>query len=58
MNEPKIRFKGFRGEWNEQLLDDCVIFLDSQRKPIEEGNRVKGVTCKSVWLTHFLFIQL
>ncbi len=43
MNEPKIRFKGFCGEWDEQLLDDCVIFLDSQRKPIEEGNRVKGI---------------
>ena len=41
--EPKIRFKGFEGEWKEYPLDDCVYFLDSQRKPIEEGNRTKGI---------------
>ncbi len=43
MNEPTIRFKGFQGEWKEQQLENCVTFLDSQRKPIEEGNRIKGI---------------
>lgn len=43
MMEPKIRFKGFEGEWKEYPLNDCVYFLDSQRKPIEEGNRTKGI---------------
>lgn len=43
MMEPKIRFKGFEGEWKELSLDDCVNFLDSKRKPIEEGNRTKGI---------------
>lgn len=41
--EPKIRFKGFEGEWKALSLDDCVNFLDSKRKPIEEGNRTKGI---------------
>lgn len=41
--EPKIRFKGFEGEWKNLSLDDCVNFLDSKRKPIEEGNRTKGI---------------
>lgn len=43
MIEPKIRFKGFEGEWKALSLDDCVNFLDSKRKPIEEGNRTKGI---------------
>ena len=43
MMEPKIRFKGFEGEWKNLSLDDCVNFLDSKRKPIEEGNRTKGI---------------
>ena len=43
MMEPKIRFKGFEGEWKALSLDDCVNFLDSKRKPIEEGNRTKGI---------------
>lgn len=42
MNEPKVRFKGFEGEWEEKKLGDCVDFLDTMRKPIEETNRVKG----------------
>ena len=41
--KPKIRFKGFEGEWKNLSLDDCVNFLDSKRKPIEEGNRTKGI---------------
>lgn len=41
--EPKIRFKGFEGEWKEYALENCVTFLDSMRKPIEEGERIKGI---------------
>lgn len=41
--EPKIRFKGFEGEWKEYSLENCVTFLDSMRKPIEEGERIKGI---------------
>ena len=43
MKEPKIRFKGFKGEWETSRLDSCVDFLDNYRKPIEEGNRIKGI---------------
>ena len=43
MKEPKIRFKGFRGEWEEKALGCCVAFLDSMRKPIEEVKRTKGI---------------
>ena len=42
MKEPKIRFKGFCGEWETLQLDACVDFLDNQRKPIDEKNRIKG----------------
>lgn len=38
-----MRFKGFEGEWKALSLDDCVNFLDSKRKPIEEGYRTKGI---------------
>lgn len=43
MNEPKIRFKGFQGEWEEKALGCCVAFLDSMRQPIEEVKRTKGI---------------
>ena len=43
MKEPKIRFKEFKGEWETSRLDSCVDFLDNLRKPIEEGNRIKGI---------------
>ena len=43
MKEPKIRFKEFEGEWETSRLDSCVDFLDNLRKPIEEGNRIKGI---------------
>lgn len=43
MNEPKIRFKGFIGEWETAPLDECVEFLDNLRKPIDEGSRIKGI---------------
>ena len=39
---PEIRFEGFNGEWVEKKLEDCVEFLDSQRQPIEERNRITG----------------
>lgn len=42
MKEPKIRLKGFAGEWEESNLGNCVFFLDSQRKPIKEEDRIKG----------------
>ena len=43
MKEPKIRFKEFKGEWETSRLDSCVYFLDSLRKPIDEGSRIKGI---------------
>ena len=43
MKEPKIRFKGFKGEWETSRLDCCVEFLDNLRKPIDEGCRIKGI---------------
>ena len=43
MKEPKIRFKGFRGEWEEKALGCCVAFWDSMRQPIEEVKRIKGI---------------
>lgn len=43
MNEPKIRLKGFSGEWEVSRLDACVDFLDNMRKPIDEGSRIKGI---------------
>lgn len=43
MKEPKIRFKGFQGEWEEKALGCCVAFLDSMRQPIEEVKRTKGI---------------
>jgi type I restriction enzyme S subunit len=43
MKQPKIRFKGFTGEWQTSRLDACVDFLDNLRKPIDEGSRIKGI---------------
>ena len=43
MKEPKIRFKGFQGEWEEKALGCCVAFWDSMRQPIEEVKRIKGI---------------
>jgi len=39
---PKLRFPEFRdaGEWEEKLLGQTVQFLDGQRKPIKESDRV------------------
>lgn len=43
MKQPKIRLKGFEGEWETSRLDTCVDFLDNLRKPIEEKRRIKGI---------------
>lgn len=43
MKEPKIRFKGFQGEWEEKALGCCVAFWASMRQPIEEVKRIKGI---------------
>ena len=36
-----MRFKCFSSTWQHCLLNDCVIFLDEQRKPIKETDRKK-----------------
>lgn len=43
MTKPKIRIKGFDGEWETTPLDSCVDFLDNLRKPVKEGSRIKGI---------------
>ena len=39
---PEIRFKGFTGAWERRKLEDIAVFLDTQRKPLEEAKREKG----------------
>lgn len=39
---PRIRFKGFTGDWEQRKLGDIVDFLDTQRKPLTENIREKG----------------
>lgn len=41
-SEPKRRFAGFTGAWEQRKLSDVVIFLDEQRKPLESGLRESG----------------
>ena len=36
-----MRFECFSSTWHHCLLNDCVIFLDEQRKPIKEADRKK-----------------
>ncbi len=36
---PKLRFKEFSGEWEEDILGKVVKFLDGKRKPIKESDR-------------------
>lgn len=43
MKQPKIRFKGFSGEWKTSRLDACVDFLDNLRQPIDAKRRIKGI---------------
>lgn len=39
---PQIRFNGFCEDWKPQKLEDVVVFLDEQRKPLEAGQRISG----------------
>lgn len=41
---PKRRFKKFlnAGDWEQRKLGDIVDFLDDQRKPLKESDRIKG----------------
>lgn len=41
---PKRRFKEFlnAGDWEQRKLGDIVDFLDGQRKPLKESERIKG----------------
>ena len=41
-NKPKRRFKGFTDAWEQRKLGDIVDFLDDQRKPLKESDRIKG----------------
>ena len=38
-NSPSIRFPEFTGEWKNTTLEECVDFLDGQRKPIKSDDR-------------------
>ena len=38
-NSPSIRFPEFTGEWENTTLEECVDFLDGQRKPIKSDDR-------------------
>ena len=41
-DKPKRRFKGFTDAWEQRKLGDIVDFLDGQRKPLKESDRIKG----------------
>ena len=38
---PRLRFKEFNKQWNKYKLEELVIFLDGQRKPIKDADRNK-----------------
>ena len=38
-NSPSLRFPEFNGEWKNTTLEECVDFLDGQRKPIKSDDR-------------------
>ena len=38
-NSPSLRFPEFTGEWKNTTLEECVDFLDGQRKPIKSDDR-------------------
>ena len=39
---PELRFPGFTDAWEQRKLGDIVDFLDGQRKPLKESERIKG----------------
>ena len=39
---PELRFPGFTDAWEQCKLGDIVDFLDGQRKPLKESERIKG----------------
>lgn len=39
-NVPNLRFPEFDGEWEKKRLQECVSFLDEQRRPIKSNDRV------------------
>ncbi|WP_322935521.1 restriction endonuclease subunit S [Mycoplasmopsis felis] len=39
---PRIRFKGFEGEWKEEKLEETVNILDNLRIPVKESLRSPG----------------
>ena len=41
---PKIRFKGFKGEWEREILKDVVNVFDNLRIPVSENKRTSGNT--------------
>lgn len=41
---PKIRFKGFEGEWEREVLKDVVNVFDNLRIPVSENKRTSGNT--------------
>lgn len=41
---PKIRFKGFEGEWEREILKDVVNVFDNLRIPVSENKRTSGNT--------------
>ena len=38
-DEPELSFEKFDESWKEYCLEDCVIFLDNERKPLKESDR-------------------
>ena len=41
---PKIRFKGFEGAWEREILKDVVNVFDNLRIPVSENKRTSGNT--------------
>jgi len=42
MKAPKIRFKGFGGDWEEKKIDNICNRFDNLRIPISAKNRIPG----------------
>ena len=41
-NVPNLRFPEFGEEWERKRLEECVVFLDEQRKPIKSSDRISN----------------